>query len=138
MLNEDGSHWSDKSACRGAQPETFFPNKDDTQSIRTAKQTCTICPVQAECLEHAITNGEYHGIWGGYTPEEREVIRVASRRPKIAPPESRFYFPHGTPAGYRRHHRAGETPCTQCQRADRVHKAIQREKKRNEREEGQA
>ena len=137
MLNDDGSHWTDKAACRKAKPETFFPAKDDTPTIRTAKQTCTVCPVQADCLEHAISFGEYHGIWGGYTAKERETIRLAQRRPKIAPPESRFYFPHGTTAGYRRHNRAGETPCVSCQRAQSYAKSLEREQRRNQREEGQ-
>lgn len=133
-LNDDGSHWTDQAACRKSNPETYFPAKDDTHTIRTAKLTCSQCPVQAQCLTHALSFGEYHGIWGGYTTSERETIRKAQRLPKIRPPESRFWFPHGTPAGYRRHHRAGETPCLSCQRAEKYAKSMKRERDRERRQ----
>lgn len=118
MLNDDGSHWSDKAACRGAPPNLFFPAKDDHHAIATAKRTCVQCPVRIECLDHALTVGEYHGIWGGYLTEERELIRIAKRLPKAHPPEKRFFL-HGTEAGYKRHRRYGTPPCRACRAADR-------------------
>ena len=39
-----------------------------------AKVVCIGCPVQRECLEYALDNGEY-GVWGGTSERERRRIR---------------------------------------------------------------
>jgi len=38
-----------------------------------AKKFCARCPVRAECLVEGMT--ERYGIWGGYTPDERALLR---------------------------------------------------------------
>jgi len=108
----DGSeYWRDHAACAGASANLFYPAKDDIVSIRLAKLTCKSCPVSTQCLNAAIDNGEPDGIWGGYTTDEREIIRVANKWPKKSPPT---VFPHGTEAGFQRHRRAGTRPCRLC------------------------
>src|SRR5690606_16459965 len=37
------------------------------------------CPVRTECLDHALTYPERHGIWGGLDEDERDRIRKNRR-----------------------------------------------------------
>lgn len=64
--------WQQHAACRGLT-ELFYPVVGDHNV--EARKVCHECPVQAECLEHAIVNGERFGIWGGHTPKELRVLR---------------------------------------------------------------
>jgi Transcription factor WhiB len=50
-------------ACRGADPELFFPVAG--QPAEPAKAICAGCPVRAGCLAAARARGERFGIWGG-------------------------------------------------------------------------
>ncbi len=61
--------WRQEAACRGADPETFHPITDD--EAEAAKAICAGCPVRQPCLEHALSNREHEGIWGGTTARER-------------------------------------------------------------------
>ena len=80
--------WRARAACRGMTPDLFFsPTNGESREERiareaSAKAVCTACPVNAECLEHAIVHGERYGIWGGTTPVERR--RVAARAYRVA------------------------------------------------------
>ncbi len=74
--------WQDLAACRGADPDLFFPERG--ASTRTAKGICRECQVRAECLEFAIVSSEKFGIWGMMSERERRKIRkerqIAARR----------------------------------------------------------
>ena len=65
--------WEKRAACRGADPELFFPERGDTYSVQAAKAVCARCPVRAECLEEHL--GEKQGVWGGMSEYERRAIR---------------------------------------------------------------
>ncbi|MHA6806279.1 WhiB family transcriptional regulator [Salinifilum ghardaiensis] len=66
--------WRDRAACRHvAEPEAFFPLSPSARSY--AQGICSTCPVAAECLAEALTRGVDHGIWGGYTPQQRRSLR---------------------------------------------------------------
>jgi WhiB family redox-sensing transcriptional regulator len=92
MLNEPdlwgqapagGAHWHDLAACRGADPELFFPigsTGPALHQIDQAKRICQACPVQAPCLTSALDHGLAFGIWGGTTEEERRALRGAPVR----------------------------------------------------------
>jgi WhiB family redox-sensing transcriptional regulator len=72
--------WHAEAACRGRNPETWFPEirktlAEEIRAAMPAKRICAACPVLAECLAAAFEND--FGIWGGSTPAERE--RVADR-----------------------------------------------------------
>jgi WhiB family redox-sensing transcriptional regulator len=63
----------------------FYPQTDE--EAESAKSVCNNCPVQVECLEHAIGIREKDGVWGGATERERRRIirqrrRVAARTPQ--------------------------------------------------------
>jgi len=68
--------WADRGACVGKPPEWFFPERG--QAFNEAKALCGSCPVQPECLEHAVRNGEKFGIWGGRSERQRRKIRRAA------------------------------------------------------------
>ena len=72
--------WRQKGACRGLDPETFYPASDDDAG--PAKAICGICTVREPCLEYALVNRERDGIWGGATEKERR--RMLRQRRKSA------------------------------------------------------
>jgi WhiB family transcriptional regulator, redox-sensing transcriptional regulator len=75
--------WQKGGACRpepDATPEElnrnsniFFPERGS--STKEAKSICAFCPMNQECLDYALMNGEKHGIWGGTSERERRKIR---------------------------------------------------------------
>lgn len=74
------SSWRQRAACRGLDPEIFYPACDEEAD--EAKATCAECPVRQPCLEHALANREHDGVWGGAT--ERERRRLVRQRRKSA------------------------------------------------------
>lgn len=64
--------WRDEALCAQTDPDAFFPEKGG--STREAKQVCTRCPVQAECIDEALANNERFGIWGGVSERDRRKI----------------------------------------------------------------
>ncbi|KFU75444.1 transcription factor WhiB [Amycolatopsis lurida] len=70
------------AACRGEDPELFFPVTETGPGARQAaraKAVCARCPVTSACLAYAVENGLAHGVFGGLTgSERRHVIRVGS------------------------------------------------------------
>ncbi len=72
--------WRKRAACRGIDPEMFFPVTDE--DAEEAKAICATCPVREACLEHALAHREREGVWGGAT--ERERRRIIRHRRKSA------------------------------------------------------
>lgn len=74
LLDDDSNNkdWQAKSLCAQTDPEAFFPEKGG--STREAKKVCLVCEVRDECGDHALANGERHGIWGGLSERERRKI----------------------------------------------------------------
>jgi WhiB family transcriptional regulator, redox-sensing transcriptional regulator len=70
--------WRDLGACRGLDPEVFFPESDE--DAETAKAICDSCDVRIACLEHALASREKVGVWGGTTERERRRIIRQRRR----------------------------------------------------------
>lgn len=70
--------WRQHAACRGLDPEIFYPG-DDEEAER-AKAVCGQCDVQDTCLEHALGSRERDGVWGGATEKERRRIIRQRRR----------------------------------------------------------
>jgi WhiB family transcriptional regulator, redox-sensing transcriptional regulator len=66
------------AACRTADAEVFFSQDETLQ--QEALQLCAACPVRRDCLEHALTNGEQYGIWGGTREGERRRLARERRR----------------------------------------------------------
>jgi len=70
--------WLNGCSCRGLDPAIFYPTSDEDAD--EAKAVCGVCPVQEECLEHAIVHREHSGVWGGATERERQRIIRRRRR----------------------------------------------------------
>ncbi|MGH9282110.1 MAG: WhiB family transcriptional regulator [Acidimicrobiales bacterium] len=68
--------WRQRAACRGVDPDVFYPSSDE--EAEEAKAICRMCPVREACLEYALVNRIDHGVWGGCS--ERERRRILRRR----------------------------------------------------------
>lgn len=70
--------WLDRGACRGLDPETFYPEDED--AAEAAKSVCAQCVVRVTCLDFALAHREKQGVWGGATERERRRIIRQRRR----------------------------------------------------------
>jgi hypothetical protein len=78
-----GQGWRGRAACRGVDPELFFPAAERgpvrAVQVAAAKAVCAGCPVRAECLAEALARIPY-GIAGGLTENERRRLRTHNGR----------------------------------------------------------
>jgi WhiB family redox-sensing transcriptional regulator len=70
--------WRQHAACRGLDPEIFYPTSDEEAAA--AKAVCAQCAVATTCLEYALGSRERDGVWGGATEKERRRIIRQRRR----------------------------------------------------------
>lgn len=72
--------WHADAACKEHPEITWFPARG--KRSERAKAICAGCLVRNECLDYAVdhelTDGDRHGIWGGLPPHERALL---ARRP---------------------------------------------------------
>lgn len=74
-------------SCKGHDPKIWYPSaartndgtyarrqREAKQTMRTAKNICSTCPVLEQCIGYAL-HYESHGIWGGTTEAERDKLR---------------------------------------------------------------
>jgi WhiB family transcriptional regulator, redox-sensing transcriptional regulator len=78
--NTNAMVWRQRAACRGVDPDIFYPMSDE--DAEDAKAICAQCPVKTACLEWALSSREKEGVWGGAT--ERERRRIIRRRRRSA------------------------------------------------------
>lgn len=71
-----GTNWAEQAACRAVDPDRMHPDEGDHAATQEARRICHTCPVQAACLRQALTAGEPHGMWGGFTELERPRLRA--------------------------------------------------------------
>jgi hypothetical protein len=93
--------WMEQAACKGCGPELFFNELGDSQTFRDTLYVCNggtrthkdgrtyttetkpPCPVKQQCLDYAMsfpTDQDQYGIFGGCTPNQRDLIRRERRR----------------------------------------------------------
>jgi WhiB family transcriptional regulator, redox-sensing transcriptional regulator len=78
---EDGGRqaWLDQAACRGHDPEQFFPEPGEQTKAAEAKAVCASCQVRDHCLDLAVKAAggldADHGVFGGTLPAERSRLR---------------------------------------------------------------
>jgi WhiB family transcriptional regulator, redox-sensing transcriptional regulator len=86
MTEDEAPDWRVQAACRGLDPELFFPittlGKALPQVAR-AKRVCLRCPVRLACLDWALHTGQDAGIWGGLTDQERRRLRYRELQPDL-------------------------------------------------------
>lgn len=76
-----GRDWRSHAACRGEDPELFYPftgGQVGEDLIERAKSVCRRCPVTEECLADALQARDRWGVWGGRDSTEREKMLRAS------------------------------------------------------------
>lgn len=67
--------WRRRGNCAGlGDPTLMYPTSGLNADVDAAKAVCVGCPVKDQCLDHAITYGEY-GVWGGCSERERKALR---------------------------------------------------------------
>lgn len=79
---ESIDNFRDLAACRGKDPNLFYPKTKAKEASEIAKRICAGCPVFEECREHANNQAtrEHHGIWAGETVDERDTRRRREAR----------------------------------------------------------
>jgi WhiB family redox-sensing transcriptional regulator len=80
VIEDDGRQaWLDQAACRGHDPERFFPESGEQTKAAEAKAICDSCQVRDHCLELAVKAASGldhdHGVFGGTLPAERSRLR---------------------------------------------------------------
>jgi WhiB family redox-sensing transcriptional regulator len=69
--------WQEQAACRGAATDLWFPDSGNTDHAAEAKRVCAGCPVRQDCLDANL--GEKHGIYGGFSENDRRRERRRRR-----------------------------------------------------------
>lgn len=125
--------WMKHALCRGLDPNLFHPERGEHINQSEAMRICNGtqvqikagrkklqvigtegCPVKNECLEFALSLPAHQdtcGVYGGVSHKTRLTMR-RNRQPVLE------FVPCGTVRAYRRHLRNGETPCSECRRAN--------------------
>ena len=78
--------WRLRAACRGEDPRLFFPEKaaagqptdQRPDHYRRPRRICQPCKVKTQCLNQVIgltDTQDQWGMYGGYTPAERQQER---------------------------------------------------------------
>lgn len=68
--------WMDSSACKtyNAIGADWYADPA-TPEQKLAISIChSVCPVKEQCLAYAVDTEERHGVWGGYTVKQRQVL----------------------------------------------------------------
>jgi WhiB family transcriptional regulator, redox-sensing transcriptional regulator len=70
--------------------------------VAKAKSICAGCQVRQECLGYALATHQIHGVWGGTSEEERQLLRSQgpadtgpARSPQQEPPPTQGGPHHG-------------------------------------------
>jgi WhiB family transcriptional regulator, redox-sensing transcriptional regulator len=77
--------WPERSACKGADTELFYPAKGGQADVKRAKAFCDACPVAAECLADELARGidQQWEVRGGLARMERiDLIRTTTATPE--------------------------------------------------------
>lgn len=94
MADRADTNWRARAACKGVDPELFFPETTDEaldeplvrQQVEAAKAVCRRCPVREQCLDEALERLP-HGVAGGMTEHERRRARAERERPGPRKPQ---------------------------------------------------
>jgi WhiB family redox-sensing transcriptional regulator len=80
ISNVEASGWMPYAACKGMDPELFFPERGEMDKINLAKDICNRCLVVVECFDYGMNlSAREAGIYGGTTSFERLKLKRLSR-----------------------------------------------------------
>ncbi len=86
--------WRDQAACKGMDPELWFPKREaacNAGGYATAREICMTCPVRTECLDEAMATEQdagkaYRaGMFGGMSPHQRHELRMGRLVERVEP-----------------------------------------------------
>jgi WhiB family transcriptional regulator, redox-sensing transcriptional regulator len=75
--------WESQAACLDSDPDLFFPiapSGPALQQVAQAKAICARCQVRRECLGFALPAHQIHGVRGGTSEGERQLLRSRDRQ----------------------------------------------------------
>lgn len=71
--------WRDEALCGEVGWAPFFPETGG--STEAARRVCEACPARDLCLDDALETGDYNGVRGGLSGDERRALGVPVTRP---------------------------------------------------------
>lgn len=106
-------------------PDTahLFDSTDPREQAK-ARTICAGCPLRTSCADHALTNPEHQGTWGGLTSKDRRRIR-SPRSATFLDDEGRVRVPCGSYKALQAHLRYDEE-CRECRDAQAARTTAQR------------
>jgi WhiB family transcriptional regulator, redox-sensing transcriptional regulator len=87
VITADSDAWQDRAACRGTDPDLFFPvglGGVAVEAVEQAKRICATCPVLVPCGVYGTLYSPDYGVWGGMSSDERKARRARARRDRLA------------------------------------------------------
>jgi WhiB family transcriptional regulator, redox-sensing transcriptional regulator len=83
VVRAASASWESQAACLDSDPDLFFPIASSGPALRQiaqAKAICARCQVRRECFRFALATHQIHGVWGGTSEEERQLLRSHGRQ----------------------------------------------------------
>jgi WhiB family redox-sensing transcriptional regulator len=80
--------WAELANCRTINTNLFYSRRYSDSVTNEAKAVCAGCVVKTECLDYALTNEIFDGVWGGTDYRQREFILTGRprRRQRLGDP----------------------------------------------------
>ena len=84
------THWTNKANCKNQTHHMFPKHHKDITYITQARQICSTCTVQTQCLNYALEfpPADMHGVWAGMTSRqlaaEQKRRGIKATRPTLA------------------------------------------------------
>ena len=76
ILKNEIDPWRADALCKEYPTKMFYAaDKVPRFYYDPARLICSKCNVRGECLTYAMVNNEEFGFWGGFSKEERMLIR---------------------------------------------------------------
>ena len=77
MFDDLWKAWMRQAACGRMDPD-LWTGKPGPKGRRFAIEICQSCIVRRDCLQYALDEDIWGGIWGGTTGDERRRMREAA------------------------------------------------------------
>lgn len=84
------TNWTKKANCKNQTHHMFPQHHKDITYIQTARQICSTCTVQQQCLNYALEfpPADMHGVWAGLTSRQlaakQKQLGIKATRPTLA------------------------------------------------------
>lgn len=83
--------WREHAACAGTPEDWWFPRTWDGRYLdgvvpADAEARCEICPVHADCFDHALHHEPY-GVFAGLSEHRRKQLRRENRIRLVSGPD---------------------------------------------------